>query len=106
MPWLRPGPAARGGPWWARRGPAPPAWLGGTADTVLVDCLTLWVANQLQRGLADDAILAGGEALAKFVDERPYSLILVSNEVGEGVHPETASGLRFRGLLGPVTPTL
>ena len=42
--------------------------LGGTADTVLVDCLTLWVANQLQRGLADETILAGGEALAKFVD--------------------------------------
>jgi len=76
--------------------------LGGTADTVLVDCLTLWVANQLQRGLADEAILAGGEALAKFVGERAYSLILVSNEVGGGVHPETASGLRFRDLLGAV----
>ncbi len=74
--------------------------LAGSADTVLVDCLTLWVANQLERTATDEAILAGGEALAKFLAELPYSLILVSNEVGQGVHPESASGLRFRDLLG------
>ncbi|MBI4589656.1 MAG: bifunctional adenosylcobinamide kinase/adenosylcobinamide-phosphate guanylyltransferase [Candidatus Rokubacteria bacterium] len=76
--------------------------LGDTADTVLVDCLTLWVANHLQRGVTDEAIVAHGETLAKLVGERPYSLVLVSNEVGQGVHPETAAGLRFRELLGLV----
>jgi adenosylcobinamide kinase/adenosylcobinamide-phosphate guanylyltransferase len=76
--------------------------LAGQVDAVVVDCLTLWVSNRLLRDDSDDAILEGGEALAKLIARRPYALTIVSNEVGEGVHPETAAGLRFRDLLGSV----
>jgi adenosylcobinamide kinase / adenosylcobinamide-phosphate guanylyltransferase len=76
--------------------------LEGRFDAVVVDCLTLWVANRLLRGDPDDAIVEGGEALAKLVARRLYALTIVSNEVGEGVHPETAAGLRFRDLLGTI----
>jgi len=76
--------------------------LNGRADAVLVDCLTLWVANRLLRGDGDDVILAQGAALATLVDRRRSEVVLVSNEVGEGVHPETADGRRFRDLLGLV----
>src|SRR5207247_6349318 len=51
-------------------------------------------------GDTDDAILDEAEALAKLVGRRATSFTVVSNEVGEGVHPETAMGLRFRDLLG------
>jgi len=34
--------------------------------------------------------------------ERILSLILVSNEVGAGVHPSTEVGLRFSDLMGSV----
>jgi adenosylcobinamide kinase/adenosylcobinamide-phosphate guanylyltransferase len=76
--------------------------LAGRADAVLVDCLTLWIANRLLRGDPDEAIVRDGDALAGLIARRSYGLTLVTNEVGEGVHPETAAGLRFRDLLGLV----
>jgi adenosylcobinamide kinase/adenosylcobinamide-phosphate guanylyltransferase len=72
------------------------------ADLVVVDCLTLWVANCMLGGDGDAAILAGADDLARFLEARHAALILVSNEVGEGVHPPTADGLRYRDLLGQV----
>ena len=76
--------------------------LEGACDGILVDCLTLWVSNLLLRGDRDDAILEEADALAGLIGRRRSSVILVSNEVGEGVHPETTTGLRFRDLLGSV----
>jgi adenosylcobinamide kinase/adenosylcobinamide-phosphate guanylyltransferase len=67
-----------------------------------VDCLTVWVANQLLRGDSDETILAETGRLAALIEGSSRPLTLVSNEVGEGVHPETESGLRFRDLLGLV----
>ena len=42
------------------------------------------------------------DALGELIGRRRSSFTVVSNEVGEGVHPETAAGLRFRDLLGSV----
>src|SRR5262249_44804000 len=74
--------------------------LEGTCDAFVVDCLTLWVANRLLRGDRDETILDEADALARLIGRRRSSFTVVSNEVGEGVHPETAEGLRFRDLLG------
>ena len=76
--------------------------LAGGADLVIVDCLTLWVSNSIERGMDDDRVLSAAGALAKLQRERLMSLVIVSNEVGEGVHPPTALGMRFRDLLGLV----
>ena len=71
-------------------------------DVVVLDCLTLWVANLLLRGAEEKNILAAADGLADFLGERRFSLVIVSNEVGAGVHPPTEVGLRFRDALGGV----
>ena len=72
------------------------------ADVVVVDCLTLWVSNLMLRGDADEWIVKQGEDLAALLALSAADVTLVSNEVGEGVHPPTAEGRRFRDLLGTV----
>jgi adenosylcobinamide kinase/adenosylcobinamide-phosphate guanylyltransferase len=76
--------------------------LAGRVDVVVLDCLTLWVSNLLLRGDEEKSILAATDALAGFLAERRFSLIIVSNEVGAGVHPPTEVGRQFRDVLGSV----
>ena len=75
-------------------------------DGVIVDCLTVWVANLMLRGDSDDAVLKAADALAERVATLAVPITLVSNEVGHGVHPVTADGLRFADLLGRVNQRL
>ena len=76
--------------------------LTGRHELALIDCLTLWVSNQMLRGDTDGAILRAADELAALMAEGRLSLVVVSNEVGEGVHPPTELGLRFRDVLGSV----
>lgn len=78
--------------------------LEGEADVVIVDCLNLWVSNLLQKRpeLSDGDLQAEAAALESVATRPRFSLILVSNEVGWGVHPETDLGRRFRDALGLV----
>jgi adenosylcobinamide kinase/adenosylcobinamide-phosphate guanylyltransferase len=68
------------------------------ADVVVVDCLTLWLANLLMQSQSDcesqvDELMA---ALAP----RRFQVVLVSNEVGFGVVPDSALGRAFRDVAG------
>jgi adenosylcobinamide kinase/adenosylcobinamide-phosphate guanylyltransferase len=77
---------------------------------ILVDCLALWLTDAMDRvGAWDDERWASGGAreLAARVAELTAAwraarrtVVAVSNEVGSGVVPATASGRRFRDELG------
>ena len=47
-----------------------------------------------------------GDEVATLVARGLFDVILISNEVGEGVVPATADGIRFRDLLGFVNQRL
>jgi adenosylcobinamide kinase/adenosylcobinamide-phosphate guanylyltransferase len=69
----------------------------GAGRIVLVDCLTLWLSNVLLSG-ADPA--AATEALKAAVGAAGGPLVLVSNEVGGGIVPDTPLGRAFRDAQG------
>jgi adenosylcobinamide kinase/adenosylcobinamide-phosphate guanylyltransferase len=71
-------------------------------EAVLVDCLTVWVANLMLRGDPDEHVLKQADELAALLALHPADVTLVSNEVGLGVHPATEDGRHFRDLLGVV----
>jgi len=71
--------------------------LTATEETVLVDCLTLWLSNVM---LAGHDAESASEELAAAIAESAGPLILVSNEVGSGIVPATPLGRSFRDRQG------
>ncbi|MEM8926058.1 MAG: bifunctional adenosylcobinamide kinase/adenosylcobinamide-phosphate guanylyltransferase [Actinomycetota bacterium] len=69
---------------------------------LILDCLTLWVSNLMLADRADIAITEAAFDLARVLRSRSGTTLVVSNEVGLGVHPGTSMGGRYRDLLGRV----
>jgi len=64
---------------------------------VLVDCLTLWLSNLM---FAERDPEVEGRRLTSFLGVAKYPIVLVSNEIGLGLVPETPLGRRFRDAQG------
>ena len=64
---------------------------------VLVDCLTLWLSNLM---FADRDVAHESHRLAAYLQSTTTPIVLVSNEVGLGLVPETPLGRAFRDAQG------
>lgn len=91
----------------AMSGKSCPTGLDGQRPrAVLVDCVTVWLANLMAAGLDQAAVLERAEHLARLLRAPNCPVLVVSNETGLGVAPSTALGNYFRDMAGLVNQTL
>ena len=97
--------AERGAGWTTREAPlelaAALAEEARPGRVAVVDCLTLWLSNLL---LAERDLEAATAELAELALSGP--VIFVSNEVGQGIVPQTPLGRAFRDAQGRANQAL
>jgi adenosylcobinamide kinase/adenosylcobinamide-phosphate guanylyltransferase len=70
---------------------------GRLGSVILVDCLTLWLSNLM---LGGHDIVSHTQQLCDWLENPICPTVLVSNEVGMGLVPDTSLGRRFRDEQG------
>lgn len=75
-------------------------------DTVIVDCITVWLGNVLHHGGANEDVDKTISRLVEEVTIRTGSTLIVSNEVGLGIVPASELARGYRDLMGRVNTRL
>lgn len=93
--------AARAGQGWrnleAPRDIAPALATAVPGEAVLIDCATLWLSNLL---LGGEDVEEAGARLLSACSACAAPVVIVSNEVGQGIVPDNALARRFRNAQG------
>lgn len=74
-----------------------------SGEAVLLDCATLWLTNRMLAGHDLDAACDG---LLAALAACPTPVVVVSNEVGQGIVPDNALARRFREAQGTLNQRL
>lgn len=71
--------------------------------TLLIDCVTVWLGNLMHHEVDVDA---AADALLAALDASPGHVLVIANEVGLALVPETPLGRRFRDVAGTLNQRL
>lgn len=72
-----------------------------TGKTVLLDCVTLWLTNMFHdNGYDLEKSLSQTKREWQKLTEHDFNLIVISNEVGMGIHAENEASRKFTDLQG------
>lgn len=78
----------------------------GRYAALLVDCVTLWLSNLLLRYDDPAQVLPHVKALTETLAGMESTVVLVTNEVGQGIVPENRLARTFRDLSGEANQLL
>ena len=73
-----------------------------TGGVVLIDCATMWLSNQMEAGAGSPAITL----LITAISACAAPVVVVSNELGQGIVPENAMARAFRQAHGEMNQQL
>jgi len=71
-------------------------------DVIIIDCLTLFVSNLMLKRFKEKEILEEIDKILAILKKTNTKAIIVSNEVGLGIVPQTKLGRNFRDIAGKV----
>lgn len=75
---------------------------GNSYQSIILDCLTLWLSNLQGRRLRDLAVAEATADLLHAIRATRARIVIVSNELGLGLVPATKAVRAFRDLAGRV----
>ncbi|MCK5029001.1 MAG: bifunctional adenosylcobinamide kinase/adenosylcobinamide-phosphate guanylyltransferase [Bacteroidales bacterium] len=72
-----------------------------TGKIVVLDCITLWLTNFFSDSNfdVDKSLKEAKQEWNKFIDQ-DFTIFVISNEIGMGVHAESEAGRKFTDLQG------
>mgnify|MGYP003385063040 FL=1 len=85
------------------------AWFtraGSRYQTIVVDCVTLWLSNLQGSGMKEPLVLKRVAGLLEAMRKTKARIVIVSNELGLGLVPAEPTVRAFRDLAGRVNQLL